>query len=299
MPRETINILCATDDNYVPYCGIMLTSVFENNKDVDVHVYIIIDKPLADVNIKKFYKLEKQYNAAISFLTIDKKLFDEWPLPDNSHFTKAVYYRLAAAELLPKDVSKILYLDCDIVVNASLADLYNIDITNSSAAVVDDMCSGLDSNFTRLNYASELCYFNSGVLLINLDYWREYGIFSQFKKYVRNHKEHILWPDQDVLNAVLVDSKIHVGIEWNYQMGFLKQSYFDTLPTRLQDEVRSTQPKIIHYNQSKPWNVAYYNLPYNDVWHHYKRLSPWKLMCDTYPPHKKINYFIKLGYYGL
>ena len=25
-----INILCATDDNYVPYCGIMLTSLFEN-----------------------------------------------------------------------------------------------------------------------------------------------------------------------------------------------------------------------------------------------------------------------------
>ena len=57
--NNTINILCATDDKYVPYCGIMLTSVFENNRRGAVEVYLMIDKPLSDKNIKKFRKLEK------------------------------------------------------------------------------------------------------------------------------------------------------------------------------------------------------------------------------------------------
>lgn len=291
--KETINILCATDDNYVPYCGIMLTSVFENNKDAVVNVFVIIDKPLTIANIAKFKELEKKYDASIQFLLIDTKLFEEWPLPENSHFTKAVYYRLAAAELIPHNVSRVLYLDCDIVVNAPLADLYDVNLSNNSTAVVDDMCSGINSNFSRLKYAPELRYFNSGMLLINLDYWRKHDIFSRFKNYVCYYRERILWPDQDVLNAVLLDSKLHVGIEWNYQMGFLKQSYFDILQSRIQKEVLSANPKIIHYNQSKPWCVAYYNLPYNREWHQYKRMSPWKNMNDTYPPHKKFNYFIK------
>ena len=46
------NILCATDDNYVPYCGIMLTSLFENNKEADINVYILTEN-LNDINKEK------------------------------------------------------------------------------------------------------------------------------------------------------------------------------------------------------------------------------------------------------
>lgn len=291
--HNTINILCATDDNYVPYCGIMLTSVFENNKGYHVNAYVLVDTQLSNSSISKFSELETKYDATIYYIHVNPARFSSFPLHKEQHFTVAAYYRLAAAELLPKDIDRILYLDCDVIVNSSLDDLWELDITNNSTAVIDDMCSGLQSNFERLKYDQSLRYFNSGVLLINLDYWREHQITKQFESYAIQNRDRILWPDQDVLNAVLLDSKLHVSIEWNYQMGFLKQFYFDTLPAYLQSEIRTSQPKIIHYNQSKPWNVAYYNLPYNDIWHHYKRLSPWKMMCDIYPSHKKLNYFIK------
>lgn len=291
--RETINILCATDDNYVPYCGIMLTSVFENNKEYHVDAYVLVDTQLSDSSIMKFSELEAKYDATIHYVHVMPTRFSAFPLHEEQHFTVAAYYRLAAAELLPKDIDRILYLDCDIVVNSSLRELWNLDIANYSTAVVDDMCSGLKSNFERLKYDQSLRYFNSGVLLINLDYWRKHQLMKQFEAYAIEHRDRILWPDQDVLNAVLLESKLHIGIEWNYQMGFLKQSYFETLSTSLQNEIRTTQPKILHYNQSKPWSVTYYNLPYNDVWHLYKNISPWKGIGDIYPSHKKINYFIK------
>lgn len=36
-----MNIVCATDDNYVPLCGIMLTSLLENNRGSHVDIYIL------------------------------------------------------------------------------------------------------------------------------------------------------------------------------------------------------------------------------------------------------------------
>lgn len=290
---KKINILCATDDNYVPYCGIMLTSVFENSKDVHVDVYIMIDTQLSETNKKKFAALERAYDASIHYIEINPARFAAFPLHKEQHFTVAAYYRLAAEEFLPSTIDRILYLDCDIVVHSSLRELWEMDMTDHSAAVIDDMCSGLQSNYDRLKYDKSLRYFNSGVLLINLAYWREHKIMEQFEAYAQQHRERILWPDQDVLNAVLLESKIHVGIEWNYQMGFLIQPHYDTLPERLQKEVVGTEPKIIHYNQSKPWVVTYCILPYYKEWQYYKRISPWKFMRMKYPTRKKLNYFIK------
>ena len=56
-----INIVCATDGKYVPYCGVMLTSLFENNKEREVNVYILIDKALNAEGVAKFEKLAKRY----------------------------------------------------------------------------------------------------------------------------------------------------------------------------------------------------------------------------------------------
>lgn len=38
--KHLMNIVCATDDNYVPLCGIMLTSLLENNRGSHVDIYI-------------------------------------------------------------------------------------------------------------------------------------------------------------------------------------------------------------------------------------------------------------------
>ena len=70
-----IAIVCATDDNYAPYCGIMLTSVFENNRDRDVTAYILMDKPLQEKQQKRFKQLSDQYRAEIEFVMVDKSFF--------------------------------------------------------------------------------------------------------------------------------------------------------------------------------------------------------------------------------
>ena len=68
---------------------------------------------------------------------------------------------------------KIIYLDCDLIVEQQLSKLFNYDIGRYPIAAVEDMWSGKDDNYERLGYDRKYGYFNSGVLLINLDMWRE------------------------------------------------------------------------------------------------------------------------------
>ena len=121
MSDSRIAIVCATDDNYAPYCGIMLTSVLENNRDREVSAYILIDKPLLEIHQKRFKQLSDKYSSGIEFVMVDKSFFEKFPIKGEAknvkHWSIVTYYRLYAEELLPKSVDKVLYLDCDIIVN--------------------------------------------------------------------------------------------------------------------------------------------------------------------------------------
>lgn len=296
MQKQTINILCATDDNYVPYCGIMLTSVFENNKDVKVDAYVIIDKPLSNKNIIRFKKLEQIYNQSITFLTIDNKILSRFPSKGMDYWSIAMYYRIFAEELLPNNISKVLYLDCDIVVENTLKALWEVDLTNKAVGVVQDIFTFSEEIYHRLSIPQELNYFNSGVLLMNVEYWRQNKICQQCLDYLQNSYDKLFANDQDVLNAVLWDKKIHLPISYNFQVQFLKHYFLDRFTSELKEQIFAVKknPIIIHYAVPvKPWNVLYYNMPFKQIWKKYKLLSQWWYMLPELPKYKKINYIIK------
>ena len=53
-PALDLAVLCATDDRYAPYCGIMLTSLLENNKELNLKVYVFVNGELSNSNKHKF-----------------------------------------------------------------------------------------------------------------------------------------------------------------------------------------------------------------------------------------------------
>ena len=246
--KEIINILCATDDNYVPYCGIMLTSVFDSNKDTQVNAYILIDKELSSVSDKKLQKLAEKYNNKIYYCMVDNSFLEKFPIKGMNYWSIATYYRLYATDLLPKSVHRILYLDCDIVVDKSIDYLWQIDMSNTAVGCVPDIFDYSGHFQDRLRYPKEAGYFNAGVLLINVDYWREYSIGKKCLDYLANNYEIIEANDQDVLNAVLWDKKIQLPLTYNYQIQYLKHNFYNAL-VQYKDEIDSTKksPTIIHY----------------------------------------------------
>ena len=167
-----INIVCATDDKYVPYCGVMLTSLFENNKEREVNVYIMIDKPLSNDGAAKLALLGNKYGQQIHYCRVDSTFFDKYPIrgEDKKHLSIVTYYRLFAEELLPTTIRQVLYLDCDIIVDGSIGELFDLDWNNIAIGTIPDMCTDWDEYYNRLGYDKRDGYFNAGVVLINLDH---------------------------------------------------------------------------------------------------------------------------------
>lgn len=293
---KTINILCATDDNYVPYCGIMLTSVFDNNKDSEIEVYILIDKPLSVSNCRRIERLSRHYHQKIHLVMVDNSFVAQFPTRGMSYWSVAMYYRLFAAELLPNSIDTILYLDCDIIVNSSIESLFEIDMEDAAIASVCDIYNFSTECSERLGYSPEGGYFNSGVMLMNMSYWREHRIGEECLDYLKNNYNCLLANDQDVLNAILWDRKLELPLTYNYQLQFLSSYFFNLQSPSMKQNILDTyeNPTIIHYAYSiKPWSVMYYRLPFSDVWEHYKRISQWSHTLPTLPRRKVVNNLIK------
>ena len=294
-----IAIVCATDDNYAPYCGIMLTSVFENNKDRKISAFILIDKPLKEKQQRRFKKLSKEYGAEINFIIVDNFFFERFPLKGDEknikHWSIVTYYRLYAEDLLPKDVEMVLYLDCDIIVNRPIGELFDMDWEGYAVGVVPDMCTEWQEYYDRLGYDRNKGYFNAGVLFMNLDYWRTHDIGQKCIVYLASNYDRIFNNDQDVLNVITQDCKRILPVSYNYQMQLRMPYFFNTFNECMKKDVLKTKsPHIIHYAaELKPWMTKYYFHPFNDEWHRYKKLSPWKRLRDKLPDKRPVKGFIK------
>ena len=291
--KHLMNIVCATDDNYVPLCGIMLTSLLENNRGSHVDIYILT-KGLNLRSRKLFSKLlqKNNYDAEIHICEVNDEIFKHCPVRTGDHISLVTYYRFLIPYILPRHVDKVLYLDCDIMVDASLGELYAMDISDIALAACaeHDGKTGLlqisESHISRLEYPKEWGYFNSGVLLINLSYWRQHNIPDALFAYVEKNQDKCLCHDQDALNAVLGGQKRFLPYKYNFMTYLFTPGYAQYDKTVFLQE----RPAIIHYcTPVKPWDWYLPDYPFVKRWKHYKNISPWKRWRGNLPLKERIR----------
>lgn len=293
--KKNINVFCVADDNYVPYCGIMLTSVFENNPECAFSVFVFVSHPLKDSNVAQFEKLEKLYGQKIQFVFVDTTFLKGLPLL-RGNIPLTTFYRLYVAELLPESIEKILYLDDDMVVTGDLSPIWEMDMADKVVAAVPDVISPSGEHQKRLHYPVEAGYFNAGVIMINLRNWRMNNIGQQCLAFLEDHHDILRYYDQDVLNAVLWDKKITLPHHYNFQTQVLARRFFDTYSVDLQKEITESAKKtlVIHYSGPlKPWSVVYYGLPFQEEWRQYQKRSIWSDLSEQVPKNKKLNWILK------
>lgn len=289
---DSINILCATDNDYVPYCGIMLTSLFENNKDYKFIVYILTEG-LSTKNCNELKELNRIYKNSLNIIKVDNETIKDFPIKKGDHVSIATYYRLLAPMLLPEEIDKILYLDCDMIVNGDISSLYNIDLEGYAVAAVADEYSHESTHYDRLSIPKVGAYFNAGMLVINIKFWRENSTAIECFKYIKENRNIIKFHDQDTLNAVLLYHKKLLPIKYNFQTGYLLVDL--NLSKSLEEDIISTSkaPLIIHYTGSdKPW-MRYSKQPYRDIFVRYKKMSLW----SKHPFVKNLNSLKVLKYF--
>lgn len=272
--RERINILCSSDNNYVAYCGIMLTSLVENNRGNEIVVYLLTDG-LDDKEVQKFHAFEKKYNTTVNIVTVRKESFKHCPVREGDHVSLTAYYRIVCADLLPEDLHKIIYLDCDIMVKCDLHSLWNYDITGKAMGVVVD--GWHIANEQRLDFELKT-YFNSGVLLINLDFFRDNDIALKCLNYINDYPEIIKLHDQDALNIICHDDLLYLPLRYNMQTAFLRVN--KTFDDSMCDEINtslSDGDMIVHFDAfPKPWSkYIYVEHPFTKEWRMYRKKSLW------------------------
>ena len=273
-----MNIVLCTDNKYLPHCLTVISSVCENNREEDIDFYIVhdnIEKTIQET-VSLFYS-EKYGQKKVNFIQIQNSLFKDFPFgrkDQTKYVSIATYYRLYLAELLPASVDKVIYFDCDVIVNGSLSALWAADISDVALSAVTDTSTYDIQAYNRLKYEPNLGYFNAGILFINLSWWRKNDALHIFLNFIKEHPDRLKWHDQDVLNYTLKDFKKIIPLTYNFQEGFLRQEI--PLYYTQWNEVFETEknPLVIHYTgRAKPWKNWCKN-PYKNLYAKYRVLTP-------------------------
>ena len=269
-----MDIIFATNNNFCQHAAVAITSSLDNNKyhNIVIHLFCI---DVTEENISKITSITTNFNKEIKVYHINKDTFKDFPNPGN--YSLATYLRLITCTLLP-NIDKALYLDCDLVVNGDIKELWNLDITGYGAAGVPDaiLSHNIIKDYIGYDFIKE-GYFNAGVLLLNLKYWKENDIQDKFFSFLRNHNAKL--NDQDAINAVLHGKIKAIPPKWNCHVG-----YFAFPPLVIKEQKKYikelwSKAIIIHFTgPAKPWHKECVN-PYKKVYLKYLKYTPYKDYC--------------------
>lgn len=278
-----MNILYTLNDKFVPQVAAGITSVCENNKDIDNINFYLMSLNISDKNKKELKKYIKKYkNREIIFIELEDMSkhfsFDF----DTTGWNPIVLARLLLDKLLPKDIDRILYLDGDTIVRGSLKELYETDMKDFSIG------ASIEPTINKERKAdlglSDSRYYNAGVLLVNMKAWRKNKTGKKIIDYYEAHKGRLFANDQDAINGSLKDKILTISPKYNFYNIFYQYNYkFLSKLMRPVEYISEetykdavSNPTIIHYlGEERPWRLGNKHR-YRDDYLKYLDMTPWK-----------------------
>jgi len=245
------HVTCNTDDNYFQHCCAMLCSLFENNEDKKFYVHLLTHG-LAKKSVCFLNNLCQRYQNELTVYNVDESKLEGVKFRKNRPLTKAAYYRILLPEILSPDIDKVLYLDCDIIVLGNVKELYEIELHNFALAACQDASPYTNLHRRQLGLDLKGKAFCSGLMIINLDYWRKTGAEEKLIEYSKRERDKVYLHDQDSLNYVFKNQWYALPYKWGVSPLSIavldnSQKYFDYIEYAF-------EPGIIHYaSPAKPW----------------------------------------------
>ncbi len=207
-------------------------------------------------------------------VTVDRSLCAD--LKVSQHVSIETYYRLLAPRYLP-DVERALYLDSDLVVRRSVSDLYTKPFDGAHLLAVPHFSSksaffsaerGVPS-YKAIGVLGSTRTFNAGVMMLNLERWRQTNAASAVFAYLRQYRDHVLWWDQDGLNAVLHADWRALPPAWNVMSHHAQEYLLHGVDCVVDPEAYAgavEDPWIVHFaSNQKPWMNGY-DGPFLQYW---------------------------------
>lgn len=302
-----MNIVLATDDNFVQHCSVTMLSILKHNSDV---VFYILTEGLSENNVSMLNNIVAENGGDIYICNVDKEIVKRFPMPADAdaHISVATYYRLLTEFILPQSVDKYIYMDCDMVVRGNMLELWNENVEDYAiGAVFQSVSLAQEQDKNRLGIPEKNGYFNAGLLLVNLKYWRENNISKRLLDFVENSYSRIKQHDQDVLNAVLYNEVKPISYTWNYLPQFFNKTQL-RFKSYVNYSMEVENPIIIHFvSAPKPWDYGCTH-PYKQEYYKYLQMTPfanyrprfiWRKYYDNILRHKIYHYIILLDVFNL
>lgn len=301
-----MKVMYTCDNNYVWLMGISTISLFENNKEIeDLKVYLLGEN-ISEENKSELKKIGEAYGREVEVIDVPKLnippslVSARWPL---SAFT-----RLFSGVILPADVERILYLDCDTIISGDISELENVEFNGNIAMGVKDCISGTYKQNVGLDSNSP--YINAGVILFDMDALRKVNINVEIESYMKKYEKLINYADQDILNGMFKGKIGELNPKYDVMTIDAVHTYEEIQmlrrPTNFyskeQLEQAVSNPAIIHYTTNmlivRPWfnNTDH---PFATEFRKYMALSVWEnkelgLMMFTAKEAKVIEAIMKL-----
>ncbi|HET6963618.1 MAG TPA: glycosyltransferase family 8 protein [Acidimicrobiales bacterium] len=245
------------DAAYTPWAGTTMASCLRANRGAELRFEIVHDRSLSGGDIDGLHAVAEGGGASVGFHAVSPSS-DLGRLPTNAEFGNIVWLRLYIPEILG-GVSRALYLDSDTFVAGDLTDLWRTPLGDAPLAAVANVVEPpFRAHVASLGVDYPGGYFNSGVLLLNLAGLRAEGALERLVRYALDHPAPLVWPDQDVLNAVFAGRWIPLHPRFNAQSSLWHPAGWavEVFGRQAVDEARR-DPVIRHFEGRglcKPWH---------------------------------------------
>lgn len=231
------------DKNYAPYCSAALLSLVISNGN-KIRVYCLYNDTVSENDLSALKNLKEKLSIDLTFIGLDESRIK--PFKTVEYFTSAMYFRFFLPELLAKE-DKVLYLDCDVIVQKDLSELFAIDLDGHCLAGVRDEAA---EALTKIDGPHKENYINSGVLLMNLNHLRQDRFMDKLGVLYEQHASKLSLPDQCLLNIYSHGKRLILDQEYNTLVASKDVNKHEWLNLK-------GSSKILHFIEKiKPWHEA-------------------------------------------
>ncbi|MDR1550275.1 MAG: glycosyltransferase family 8 protein [Hungatella sp.] len=277
-----MNVVYASNDNYARHLAVSLYSLLDHNRDMgDIHIYVL-SMSLSEGTKERLKSVAGGFGRELTVVELGnlKERFSYEV--DTGGFDLSIMARLFVGEVLPEEAGRVLYLDCDTVVLSSLRRLWETDLKSFllGAVMEPTIYPSIKKDIGLL--LSEP-YYNSGVLLIDMNRWREENAQKLLLDFYCSKGGKLFAGDQDTINGALKGRIKPLSPRYNFFTNYRYYRYshlvrlspvYGKLGSKGFKEAKK-HPAILHFmGDERPWKQGNLN-HYRRAYDYYLSLTPW------------------------
>lgn len=261
-----MEIVYTINNKYSQHVAVSMASVIKNNRNLKINFHII-NTGISEENMNRLKSFQDKY-VSINFYRLSSEVFQNFKI-NIPHITLETYLRFAIQDVL-NQVDKALYLDADTVVNHSLIELWNTDISDFPIAGVKDNWIQMMHHKESIGFKEDDLYINAGVLLLNLKWMRNRRQYNIYKRVYEENKDIIKFQDQDIINIAFKGNIKQLPGKYNFTYYDVISNNFDSFDEAI----------IFHYTgDKKPWDFFFKTgNPAEYLYYKYLSMTPWRFL---------------------